>query len=487
MSVPSLRILGPLASVCWFSGCGSFETEVAIVVERSLGKPPPNWRVTVSPDSLHIAYWGASQGKRAVFLDGVPGTAYAGRVHGRGSGSHNAVELITTIAGEGFMLGYAPHRGDPVFSPDSKSIAYRAVNDGREVIVCNGAEVGSSDRFRSGRWVDTDPVFSPDSRRLAYVLQRDDELVLCIDRKEIGTIPRTSWGPHLAFSPIGTRLAHVGVRGDQTVFVVDGRVRATDETIDHIVFSPNGEHLAYSTDKGSVVFDGRPGRAFDYLQSLVFSPNSRRFAYAAQKGESMFVVIDEQKYGPYGGDAKWPPRPVFSPDSRHVAYSCIQDGRPVIYLDGERVPHARNEDHRPASLLFSPDSRRLAWDADDVWTVLVEDGERRTFAGRRLLFSPDGERIAVVDCSRSNKTVVVVGIAGSAYAAVRSVCFSPDSRRVAYWARVPNGWRIVVDGHEVEGFDRPVPDSMLVFDAPNRFHGLGVRDLEVFYFEVAIR
>ena len=46
-----------LVAACILAGCTSVDSWT-MVVTKSLGKPPPDWKVIVSPDSRHIAYWG---------------------------------------------------------------------------------------------------------------------------------------------------------------------------------------------------------------------------------------------------------------------------------------------------------------------------------------------------------------------------------------------------------------------------------------------
>ena len=66
------------------------------------------------------------------------------------------------------------------------------------------------------------------------------------------------------------------------------------------------------------------------------------------------------------------------------------------------------------------------------------------------------------------------------------MAFSPDSRHLAY--AVPHGghWALAVDGEEaIPTYDFIPLFSQLVFDAPNRFHTIAVRDGSVLLVELS--
>ena len=114
---------------------------------------------------------------------------------------------------------------------------------------------------------------------------------------------------------------------------------------------PDEAAAAYGARQGSrvVVLDGKPGQLYDGIGagSLVFSPNGQRLAYVAQVGKQQVVVVDGQASKPYKGIAVG--SLVFSADSQHVAYAANDEG----VLDGQ----AGNR-KKPGSRSFSPDSQR---------------------------------------------------------------------------------------------------------------------------------
>src|SRR5262249_52368066 len=140
-------------------------------------------------------------------------------------------------------------KGPPVFSPDSRRLAYGAVEGGRWLLVVEGQEHGPYD---GGGEV----AFSPDGRRLAYagvrgVLRRPGAEWAAAPRLG-GLVADGAEGPSfeglgsgtLQFSPDGRRLAYGGMRGQQRIVVLDGIERAYSAELGRLVFSPDGR-LAY--------------------------------------------------------------------------------------------------------------------------------------------------------------------------------------------------------------------------------------------------
>ena len=65
-----------------------------------------------------------------------------------------------------------------------------------------------------------------------------------------------------------------------------------------------------------------------------------------------------------------------------------------------------------------------------------------------------------------------------------SLVVSPDSKRFAYGAERGGKWFVVLDGEEGKEYDVFLRGSRLVFDSPNRLHGLARRGNEIFLVEV---
>jgi hypothetical protein len=99
----------------------------------------------------------------------------------------------------------------------------------------------------------------------------------------------------------------------------------------------------------------------------------------------------------------------------------------------------------------SPDGRHLAWAASEGpgYAVFV-DGEAWTpyddVDDRTLCFSPDSRRVACRAQQDGKWMALVDGQAGALHQDVRCLTFSADSRHAAYVAGTGESWAVLVDG-----------------------------------------
>jgi hypothetical protein len=175
--------------------------------------------------------------------------------------------------------------------------------------------------------------------------------------------------------------------------------------------------------------------------------------------------------------------PLVSGDHRHVAYvtgggSCSAGKHACILLDGQAIP--LNEHYNVilgmsfGNLALSFDGKHWAYGAyDGKKSRLLVDGKPTAecdgcgqYSG--LVFSPDGTRLAYVtgkaDRKHSSFREVVDGVTSPEYDMVERAAFSPDSKHVAYAAKMGNLWTMIVDGKPGATYDSvkdPVfsPDS----------------------------
>ena len=432
------------------------------------------WRpntFTVSPDGMRMAHAVLdSQGRGHVVIDGRAGTNYAGLF------------------------------GKPVFSADSRRVAYLAMNTQHLwFVVADGVE--NRNRYPSVKGhsaVSPDLLFSLDGRRLAYVVFADiggaGKQFVVVDR-EVGSKYDEIAG--LAISPGGERLAYAVRTGNQWAVVADGREGPRHEGVlsRTPVFSPDGRHVAYGGREGKrffVVVDGKRGRDYDDLGgAILFSPDSARMAYSPSVGRRRAVVVNEEEIGLYErvDDYSF----VFSADGKHLAYKAGDAQSWFVVVDGKRGTSYAGVG-RP---VFTPDGSKVAHSAcdrcgsgkgDDSAMFVVVDGRRIGAAyadiAAPIAFNADGRRMAFVAKRGAAQFVVVDEREEKAYAGVvaESLAFSPSGRDLVFTAANSAGKHfIVVSGVEGREFDaveprglgcRPPQGCGVLFDSDRSFRYL---------------
>ena len=143
----------------------------------------------------------------------------------------------------------------------------------------------------------SDPVFSPDSRRIAYVARRgSDDFVVMLDGAAVAVpaMKRVAGGP--VFSPDSKHLAFVGVGKDGAQLYVDGAATGspvpakTGSIAKSIRFDPTSRHVAFALAANSdevpdqrFVLDGIAGSSFSSIpvREILFSPDGEHTAFVA--------------------------------------------------------------------------------------------------------------------------------------------------------------------------------------------------------------
>ncbi len=305
-----------------------------------------------SPDSRRLAY-AAHDGKKSfVVVDGKPGPQFAS-VEGESitfSDDGKRLGYIAVEAEKRFVVvdGLQGPKFDNVrylrFSPDGKHVAYAAEeNSGtpewKSFIVLDG-QIGT--KHQGGNT--NSPLFSPDSKRLAYATGEKQTGFVVVDGQ---AGPEYQTPPSLiVFSPDSKRLAYVANNYKPKMkcfLVLDGQAYAEYDLIGNPIFSPDSKRLAFTANekgegnygKNFVVVDGKPGQKFNQgPRQLTFSPDSKRVAYVTivEDGGQFTVFVDGQRVGK---DFYETYNPTFSPNSRHVACRAFDEaGEFFILIDG---------------------------------------------------------------------------------------------------------------------------------------------------------
>lgn len=256
-----------------------------------------------SPDSRRLAYGaGTSDRKWSVIVDGQSGKLHAGIGNGNLSFSADSSRFAYVAMDDGkwFVVidGQEGRRYDGilddslVFSPDPQTVAYTAKFANKQLAVINEQHYGPYDRV-------DEIAFSRDGKRFGFLAFDSGAPVIVIDGKEYARHERIYTGS-LAFSPDGRRVAYGANSKGKSVVVVDGTEgTGYSQLAGSIVFSPDGRRMAYqgvNEDRGMrwwyVIVDGKELGPYDGLNHMSFSPDGDHFAYAARMGDSWSVVLD---------------------------------------------------------------------------------------------------------------------------------------------------------------------------------------------------
>lgn len=323
----------------------------------------------------------------------------------------------------------------PIISPDSKHIAFTAMQSGKWFAILDGNIIyGPCEGFAPGGI-----VFSPDSQKVAFAIKRRDSWLAVVNAEEqdpYPTILERSWG----FSPDSKKFAYVaaieGIRiGHRWVgkeaLIIDGKhgdLWTNDETTRH---GPDNE--------------------------IYFSPDSKITVYSVFQAEGFFFVINDipqtkytgiasgwrgdlVKYLPDYGKASWKSGCItFSPDSQHFCYAVVANNLNSFIYDGEVKGEHKSIFSKP--IVFSPNSKRFAYSAEE------EDSKQFLVVDGQPLKSHDG--LTPAECS-----------------------FSPDSQHIAYIAATPGTYYLVIDAQSCRLKGGPVIGAKLVWDDSQRLHTL---------------
>jgi hypothetical protein len=291
-----------------------------VVTDGALSSPYDSLgnNVELSEDGQHVHYRAESGGKQFVVLDGKDGQKYD-------SIEENSYKIspdgkrAAYLARDFERLGQKyvavvdgkeskphDHISEPMFSPDSRRVAYVASTFkperqrvAHEVAIIDGIE---GERFdRVGPYF----YFSPNGGRVAYIAERNGKSVLVVDDKKFVYDKILD----IKFSADGLRILFAAQLGSRTVLALDGQefkselsraepaqAKVWDSHEDESTFSPDGSRLAYVALVGGndvAIVDGVMGQPYDDIDDLQFTADGKHIVYTARRGASVFVVVDQ--------------------------------------------------------------------------------------------------------------------------------------------------------------------------------------------------
>lgn len=396
-------------------------------------------KLVVSPNGQRIAF-------SALIESSV--TAEFESINGRNRSSSKYIEKWVVVVDGTVQMTYAKVDVDsPVFSPDSRHVAYGAkISDSGWRIIRNDIIGEGKNYDRIGQ-----PTFSPDSKHLAYVAVRVDYTIkeyflsLVVDEKQ-GKEYKNSIVGDITFSPDSKHIAYlVMLMSSKEWFVVLDGTEGTryDGRIDNIVFSPDGNNMAYSARRGDqimVIINGIEKVGYAEVSEIVFGPIGSRMAYSAQDSSGKWrVVLDGKAQKEYDEVSSL----CFSPDGKRIAYIAKRGNKCFIIVDD--IEGKEYKTIVKGSLKFSLDSRRIAYVAqfgDEGWLVVSDENESKIYEG----------------------------------IAENSPIFSSDSEHLAYAAKLNGKWRVVVDGLEgKKAYEKILLGTQASFSDSSAFYAIAIK------------
>ena len=178
-----------------------------------------------------------------------------------------------------------------ILSPDQKRLAFfRKLPDEKWALVVDEHHGKSYDDVAKMK-----PLFSADSRRVAFIGQKKGRTHVVVDGVEgkgydsVGVI---------TFSHDSKHVAYVAAEGAERFVVLDEVEQASRYDDLHAsgpVFSPDSRRLGYAARRESkwfAVIDGKEGKAYDGAAEVVFSSDSRHWAHLAKRDDKALIVLD---------------------------------------------------------------------------------------------------------------------------------------------------------------------------------------------------
>ncbi len=298
-----------------------------------------------------------------------------------------------------YEAGAITTRWRPLFSPDSRRVAYKRKLRGKHAIVVLEGPWEEPGELAATSGPDFDqvglPVFSPNGSTLAYAAKRGGKWFLVVGDKHG---PRFDQVAHPVFSPDGSALAYAAKRGGKWFLVVGEKHGPEFYKVWRPHFSPDSRTVAYAATITevwlfsvrrtsrivTVVVGGKPGPEFVAVDHPVFSPDGSLVAYAAKKDhadEKWFLVVGDKR-GPEL-DGVW--SPVFSPDGSKVAYGALQ-GRGLWW----KVMEVRKEKGEVVLLAsYAETQRRVPPETPGAKTTVTESERQAMVAAAKALKAAD--------------------------------------------------------------------------------------------------
>ena len=396
-------VAGPGADPNWEWPMAAPESMDFELPERALAKQ----EIRMSDDMRHMAWIEGEDGRRRVMLNGKPGKWY------------------DYLGG-----GYSLH-----FSSNGDTFCFEAELGEMEIPVCNGVEgpvfenieavTISQDGTRTlvaGRvskevnrlFLNGELIRETDAEIRKPMSAMDGTIAWTEPSRERGTEKmmtsqgreepeyRTIYDPR--FTTLSSDLFYIAVKEDSLRFLVRNGEELQPTMGSGYKFSAteDGVHYAYVTPceelRSCMVINGQVGPPYNSIWNpALLSEDGTRSAYAAETEDSAVLVLNESEFRHGLGNLKNIVGLTFSADGRRWAAGLqLTDDEYVLMVDGEEIARRAG---KPRRLVFSPDGTKVAWleKQGRSWRVLLDGvegpGDREIFDEAPPQFSPDSRHL----------------------------------------------------------------------------------------------
>jgi len=249
------------------------------------------------------------------------------------------------------------------------------------------------------------------------------------------------------FSPDGQHLAYSAFDGEQWVVVHDGKASPGFEGIQAPTFSNDSKHWAFAGKKAerwSLVLDGKVKAEHDYIEAVRFLPD----------GSLHYVCADDDRWILVRGSKKSPSyeeisETTVSKDGKHYAYACrtgekwraVHDGK-----EGTEYDNVKNLTLTPSGGHIAYAAGKGSWTYDGYFQYYRFDGsytmvlDRRELLGgpedydiENITFSPDEAQIAyTIGKIGEQEYLVVDTTAYPAFHGITRLVGATAANRLAY-------------------------------------------------------
>lgn len=406
-----------------------------------------------------------------------------------------------------------------VVNKNNSRVGFRMKSNGQQQVIIDGQEGPLYDSV-------SNPVFNSSGNKFIYAALTKDHWKIVVNNEEVKEFPTNEAVVFQMFSPSDKVLCIV-VNNGQYYLDYDGQRSGSFDFINEnsIVFSDNGDKLAYSVSKGNqqaIVYNGKEGRYFDNVGFPQVTKSGNRIAYWAEQNRQAFAVIDNNISKPYDQVINI----KFSDDEKHIAYHAKENSMHMVVADGKesekyhfvhsltyspvrnklayavetQVKNDQGFNHAivldgkqqkiyetvvEGSLLFSHDGKHFAYEAEwhDEFFIVNDGIEGQHFNDIMqitMAFSPNGKQLGFAVENDSKRRININGQLGEAFDDIYFVAFSPDNSNYAFSARELNDEFVVVNNIKGKKFDLIHGQGVVVFENSSMCHYIAQKDDNIF-------